>query len=139
MPIVKPDFYDAFPTWFATIFHSGISSAAVMAVLLNLLFNELKLGTPKKDGSAFAAAPPRMVIADQVPRIVKAEEIRGLLEGDRFKSGKIIDADGEEIPVVNEDEFKGIVQEHRKKCEEAGIPCPDESEFVRSGTPPQLH
>lgn len=42
LPIVKPDFYDAFPTWFATIFDSGISSAAIMAVLLNLLFNELR-------------------------------------------------------------------------------------------------
>ena len=44
LPIVKSDFYDAFPTWFGTIFHSGISSAAIMAVLLNLLFNELKIG-----------------------------------------------------------------------------------------------
>lgn len=138
VPIVKPDFYDAFPTWFATIFHSGISSAAVMAVLLNLLFNELKIGTPRKDGSAFAAAPPRMLIADQIPRIVKAEEIRGLLEGDRFKSGKIIDANGDEIPVVNEDEFKGIVEAHRKKCAKAGVPCPDESEFMRS-SPPATH
>ncbi|MFL4476169.1 nucleobase:cation symporter-2 family protein [Paeniglutamicibacter sp. MACA_103] len=139
VPIVKPDFYDAFPAWFATIFHSGISSAAVMAVSLNLLFNELKIGTPKRHGSAYAAAPPRMVIADQVPRIVKAEEVRGLLEGDRFKSGRIIDAEGAEIPVVNEDEFRGIVEEHRKKCQEAGIKCPDESEFVRSAPPAPHH
>ena len=133
LPIVKTDFYDQFPTWFATIFHSGISSAAVMAVALNLLFNELTFGNPKKGASAFAAAPPRMLIAEQIPRIVKAEEVRGLLEGDRFKSGRLIDADGEEIPVVDDEEFKGIVEDYRKKCEEAGVPCPDESEFVRSG------
>ncbi|MCG3017759.1 purine permease, partial [Escherichia coli] len=42
LPIVKGDFYENFPTWFETIFHSGISSAAIMAVLLNLLFNEFK-------------------------------------------------------------------------------------------------
>ncbi len=54
IPIAKPDFYDQFPTWFGIIFHSGISSAAVMAILLNLLFNHLKLGTPP-DPSVFAA------------------------------------------------------------------------------------
>lgn len=137
VPIVKTDFYDAFPTWFATIFHSGISSAAVMAVALNLLFNEMKFGTPKKGGSAFAAAPPRMVIADTLPRIVKAEQVRGLLEGDQFKSGRIIAATGEEIPVVDENEFRGIVEEFRRKCKEAGVQCPDESEFVRSGPEPE--
>ncbi|WP_240200987.1 solute carrier family 23 protein [Cellulosimicrobium cellulans] len=54
IPIAKPDFYDQFPTWFGIIFHSGISSAAVMAILLNLLFNHLKFGTPP-DPSVFAA------------------------------------------------------------------------------------
>lgn len=44
LPIVKGGFYDAFPAWFGTIFDSGITSSAIMAVLLNLLFNELKLG-----------------------------------------------------------------------------------------------
>ncbi|WP_082305523.1 nucleobase:cation symporter-2 family protein [Leucobacter japonicus] len=41
IPVVQPDFFDQFPTWFSTIFHSGISAAAVTAVLLNLLFTEL--------------------------------------------------------------------------------------------------
>lgn len=41
IPVVAPDFFDAFPTWFSTIFHSGISSAAITAVVLNLLFNEV--------------------------------------------------------------------------------------------------
>lgn len=68
IPIVKPDFYAGFPTWFETIFHSGISSAAVMAVLLNLLFNEFQFGNTK-NSSVFSAAPPRMV---------KTEEICGL-------------------------------------------------------------
>jgi len=74
-----------------------------------------------------------MLIAEQIPRIVKAEEVRGLLEGDHFKSGRLIDAAGEEIPVVDDEEFRGIVSDYRKRCEEAGVPCPDESEFVRSG------
>jgi xanthine/uracil permease len=39
VPIAVPEFYDEFPDWFQTIFDSGISAAAVTAVLLNLLFN----------------------------------------------------------------------------------------------------
>jgi hypothetical protein len=39
IPIAVPDFYEEFPSWFETIFESGISAAAVTAVLLNLLFN----------------------------------------------------------------------------------------------------
>ena len=49
IPIASPNFYDQFPTWFATIFHSGISSAAIMAITLNLVFNDLTAG---KLGSA---------------------------------------------------------------------------------------
>lgn len=41
LPVVQPDFFDQFPTWFRTIFHSGISAAAITAVILNLLFTEL--------------------------------------------------------------------------------------------------
>ena len=59
LPIVKSDFYDAFPTWFGTIFHSGISSAAIMAVLLNLLFNELKIGKKNHHTPAAVGAAPR--------------------------------------------------------------------------------
>ncbi len=33
IPIAAPSFYDHFPSWFATIFHSGISSSAIMAIL----------------------------------------------------------------------------------------------------------
>ncbi|MGO1230089.1 nucleobase:cation symporter-2 family protein [Glutamicibacter arilaitensis] len=98
IPIVKPDFYAGFPTWFETIFHSGISSAAVMAVLLNLLFNEFQFGNTK-NSSVFSAAPPRMV---------KTEEICGLLEGDHYVGGKLIDKEGYEIPVVTPDEFEKI-------------------------------
>lgn len=49
LPVVKPDFYEAFPTWFATIFDSGISSAALTAVILNLFFNELRVTRKTRD------------------------------------------------------------------------------------------
>lgn len=43
IPIVNDEFYAQFPGWVKTLFHSGISSTCIMAILLNLLFNHVKL------------------------------------------------------------------------------------------------
>lgn len=56
VPIAVPDFYEHFPTWFQTVFDSGISAAAVTAVLLNILFNVL--GRDDDVAPIFAEAPP---------------------------------------------------------------------------------
>ena len=56
IPIAVPTFYEHFPSWFQTIFDSGISSAAVAAVLLNLLYNVGRSGTPHE--AALAAEGP---------------------------------------------------------------------------------
>ena len=90
IPIAAPAFYDQFPSWFSTIFHSGISSAAVMAILLNILFNHIKAGNPE-DPSVFAEAPVRVIRTDQ---------LRILREGDHIKDGRLMDADGHEVAVV---------------------------------------
>ncbi|MBG6084646.1 nucleobase:cation symporter-2 family protein [Zhihengliuella flava] len=111
IPVVAEGFYDNFPTWMGTIFHSGISSAAIMAIVLNIVFNEIKLGNTK-GGSVFHAAPPRMV---------KTEEIRSLREGDHFEAGKLIDAKGEEVPVVTSEQFTVALAEHLKACDQAGV------------------
>ena len=89
IPIAAPKFYDQFPSWFSTIFHSGISSAAVMAILLNVLFNHFKAGNTDNQ-SVFVAG---------TDRIVSEEDIKCLSEGDRFENGKLIDADGKEVPL----------------------------------------
>ncbi|WP_338564049.1 nucleobase:cation symporter-2 family protein [Erwinia sp. E_sp_B01_3] len=39
IPIVMPSFYDQFPGWVRTIFHSGISAACLVSVTLNIVFN----------------------------------------------------------------------------------------------------
>ncbi|MFD5650901.1 nucleobase:cation symporter-2 family protein [Streptomyces sp. NPDC127039] len=44
IPITVPHFYDRFPPWFQVIFGSGISSAAILAVALNLVFNHIRTG-----------------------------------------------------------------------------------------------
>ena len=54
IPIAAPDFYHHFPSWVATIFHSGISSAAIMAITLNILFNHIKAGNSENQ-SVFVA------------------------------------------------------------------------------------
>ncbi|TLM71346.1 nucleobase:cation symporter-2 family protein [Pseudarthrobacter sp. NamB4] len=89
IPIAAPAFYDKFPTWFGTIFHSGISSAAVMAILLNLLFNHLKAGNSENQ-SVFVAG---------TGRVIREEDLKCLEHGDRFENGKLIDCDGKEVPV----------------------------------------
>ena len=60
IPVVAPAFYSHFPSWFETIFHSGISAASIMAVLLNLFFNVFRPSVPE-DPSYVAAAPPVLV------------------------------------------------------------------------------
>lgn len=98
IPVVETNFYQAFPEWWQTIFHSGISSAAFMAVLLNILFNELKFGN-SKDPSVFAAKPVR---------ILTPTNLLDLREGDVYRDGKFIDPDGDEIPVVPDEKVEVV-------------------------------
>lgn len=58
VPIAVPEFWDAFPEWFGTIFHSGITAAAITAVLLNAIFNVWGHQDEHREGPVFAEAPP---------------------------------------------------------------------------------
>ncbi|MFP2768401.1 nucleobase:cation symporter-2 family protein [Oceanisphaera sp. KMM 10153] len=91
LPIAAPSFYHDFPDWFATIFHSGISSTAIMAILLNLLFNHVKAGNSDKQ-SVFSAG---------TERTIRQEDIACLSEGDYFTDGKLFDAEGNEVTIEN--------------------------------------
>lgn len=90
IPIINQNFYQHFPLWFQTIFDSGISASAIVAVSLNLLFNHLSFGT-SKDPSVFSEA---------INRTIRPEVLEALEHGDRCLNGKIVDADGHEIPVA---------------------------------------
>ncbi|GAA1641954.1 nucleobase:cation symporter-2 family protein [Georgenia ruanii] len=90
IPIVSPSFYEGFPAWFVTIFHSGISSAAIMAVLLNLVFNVLRAGN----------APQSSVFVARGARYVSPELLEVLEDGDRVEGGRLVDAQGREVPLV---------------------------------------
>jgi xanthine/uracil permease len=83
IPIAAPTFYHHFPSWFETIFHSGISSAAIMAILLNLMFNHFTTGNSENQ-SVFAAA---------YERTIQYSDISCLRDGDYFKDGKLFDAE----------------------------------------------
>ena len=96
IPIAAPDFYHHFPSWVGTIFHSGISSAALMAVVLNLLFNHLKPGKAGTDPSVFATAT----------RVIDYSDLKAfsqLENGDKIVDGKIVDAEGNPVPVRDAD------------------------------------
>ncbi len=91
IPIVAPSFYEHTPNWFGTIFHSGgISSAALMAIVLNLLFNHLKLGNSRDQSLAVAGTG----------RVVAENDLHCLVDGDRYEGGKLIDRDGVEVEIA---------------------------------------
>lgn len=92
IPIASPGFYEHFPTWVATIFHSGISSAALMAIVLNLLFNHFKTGNADQQ-SVFVAG---------TERTIRYKDIVRLRDGDYFLNGKLYDEKGIEIPMIPE-------------------------------------
>src|SRR5699024_10653237 len=54
IPVASPDFWSSFPDSVEVILGSGISAAAIVAVLLNIAFNHIKIGN-KKGPSVFAA------------------------------------------------------------------------------------
>jgi len=60
LPVVSEGFWSEFPEWWVTIFDSGISSASIMAVVLNIFFNMWRPGRPEQPTS-IAAGPPVMV------------------------------------------------------------------------------
>ncbi|UNX54894.1 purine permease [Georgenia sp. TF02-10] len=68
IPIAAPTFYDAFPQWVGMIFHSGISAASVVAVLLNLVFNEIRWGQAKDPSVFTAGSSARLVVAAEQER-----------------------------------------------------------------------
>lgn len=90
IPIVIPSFYDQFPAWVETIFHSGISSSALMAITLNLLFNHLTAGNSDQP-SVFGAASERTI---------RYADIAQLRDGDYYADGKLFDAEGNEVPLI---------------------------------------
>lgn len=87
IPIASPEFYAEFPEWLVLILDSGITAASIVAMLLNLLFNEISLGK-KKNPNAFSAGP-----AVEVTR----EEADVLRSGGSFDSGHVVGGNGKQM------------------------------------------
>jgi len=62
IPIAVPTFYDQFPEWFQVIFDSGITAAAITAVLLNIVFNIVGRSA-EDEAPIFAEAPAPATIS----------------------------------------------------------------------------
>ena len=101
IPVVQPTFYDAFPDWFTIIFHSGISSAALMAVVLNILFNHIKAGNTDQSS---------VFVRGTELRLMKRVELEALHDGDTVVDGRLLDADGEEVPVVEDHDYEDVLR-----------------------------
>ncbi len=63
IPIAVPTFYDQFPAWFTVVFDSGITAAAITAVLLNIVFNIVGR-SGDDEGPIFAEGPAPAAISD---------------------------------------------------------------------------
>ncbi len=90
LPIVLPEFYHDFPGWVQIIFHSGISSSAIMAIVLNLLFNHLQTGNSENPS----------VFGEASERVLRYSDLSQFEDGDYFENGKLFDANGKEIPII---------------------------------------
>lgn len=123
LPEVQPEFYSGFPTAVQIIFGSGISSAAIVAVLLNLLFNHLTAGTPESP-SVFAAG---------TGRVITYKQIRHLEDGDYVKDGKLHTADGYVVPVVTKAQVRALA----RAKEEGAAPSPEEVARIIEETAPE--
>jgi len=64
IPIAVPTFYDKFPEWFQVIFDSGITAAAIVAVLLNIVFNIIGR-KESAEAPIFAEGPAIAAISDE--------------------------------------------------------------------------
>ncbi|MGC1207232.1 MAG: nucleobase:cation symporter-2 family protein [Ornithinimicrobium sp.] len=64
IPISVPGFYEEFPEWFQVIFDSGITAAAITAVLLNIIFNIIGR-TDDAEGPIFSEGNAPTAISDE--------------------------------------------------------------------------
>ena len=81
IPIAVPEFYDQFPEWVGMIFHSGISAASIVAVVLNIVFNEVRSGRAEQPSVFTAASSARLVVAEEQER--RRVEYFSRLDSDR--------------------------------------------------------
>ncbi len=58
VPVVTPNVYEHFPTYFQVIFGSSITSTVIVVLLLNLLFNELPIARSGLDAPVSAPTEP---------------------------------------------------------------------------------
>lgn len=91
IPIAVPTFYEQFPSWFQVIFDSGITSAAIVAVLLNAVFNIVGRSTDA-EGPLFAEAPAPGTISQEDETRLDPD---GLLSRGYGSGGQAADEPGE--------------------------------------------
>lgn len=87
IPVVRDSFYNDFPNWFKTIFHSGISAGAIVAILLNLLLNSDKVRAQADAQAIDAHGGAGYDAVREVTAVDPAEAAAELAEADELSSG----------------------------------------------------
>src|SRR5699024_11713368 len=78
-----------------------------------LLLNHIGARTKdRSDRSVFVARTGRVIRKEELQRLIDREAI--LTEGDTVKDGKIIDSNGEETPVVTEEQHEKAIEAAKK-------------------------
>ena len=86
LPVAAPEAFSRFPDWFQTIFNSAITTTAVFAFVLNLLFNHLRWRSPRDLGpldagvSVDPSVPPGRVDLDGAAATAEATGLREAAE-----------------------------------------------------------
>ena len=98
IPATVPEFYDGFPEAVRIVFESGITAAAVAAILLNILFNVLGRdeGQDVGDyGENMAGVEGNLTIMDanRLDREAFVEEFAPLFQGARWVPGQAYDSE----------------------------------------------
>jgi NCS2 family nucleobase:cation symporter-2 len=86
IPVVRDSFYNDFPNWFKTIFHSGISAGAIVAILLNLLLNSDKVRAQADAQAIDAHGGAGYDAVREVTAVDPAEAAAELAEADELSS-----------------------------------------------------
>ena len=132
IPATVPTFYEAFPEAVRIVFDSGITAAAVAAILLNILFNVLGAKEEQEVGDYgenMAGVEGSMTVMDanRLDREAFVERFAPLFQGTRWVPAKAYDA---EHPFSSIHDLR-----HALETVVYDAPEEDQAELLRSYTP----
>lgn len=132
IPATMPEFYEAFPEAVRLVFDSGITAAAVAAILLNILFNVLG-GESEQDvgdyGENVGGVEDKLTVVDanRLDREAFADKFAPLFQGSHWVAEEAYDAEHPFYGIHDlRHAFQTVVYDAPEECQ---------AELLRSYTP----